>query len=65
MATTTSAKAGRKEALRSAACRSGAALSAPAAAAGPRLGGEGGSKKMALCFSILFVKDFGYLKNEG
>ena len=28
-------------------------------------GGEGGRKKMALCFSILFVKDFGYLKNEG
>ena len=28
--------------------------------------GVGGiEKKMALCFSILFVKDFGYLKNEG
>ena len=50
MATTTSAKAGRKEALRSAACRSGAALSAPAAAAGPRLGGEGGGgNRWCLC----------------
>lgn len=30
------------------------------------IGGERwGRKKMALCFSILFVKDFGYLKNEG
>ena len=30
------------------------------------VGGRGGiEKKMALCFSILFVKDFGYLKNEG
>ena len=46
MATTSSAKAGRKEALRSAACRSGAALSAPAAAAGPRLGGEGGGQQV-------------------
>ena len=49
MATTTSAKAGRKEALRSAACRSGAALSAPAAAAGPRLGGEGGGATGGAC----------------
>ena len=28
-------------------------------------GEEGVEKKMVLCFSILFVKDFGYLKNEG
>ena len=28
-------------------------------------GEEGVEKKMVLCFSILFVKDFSYLKNEG